>query len=100
MAGIYEVWGAGTPDALPTVSMFTRPANAFMSAIHHRMPVLLQASDRQRWLDPSVRGIEPAAKLLREFAEKEPPRLESVVISSRVNSPAHDDPSLWDPVSG
>jgi putative SOS response-associated peptidase YedK len=95
LAGIYEVWGQGTPNALPTVSLFTRPANAFTARIHDRMPILLSSEDQVRWLDPTIRGIAPSSTLLARLAAGEPPELREAIASQRVNSPEQDDPSLW-----
>ena len=69
MAGLWERWtprpaddaaeGAdadgpvGPPEALHSATVLTTAANSFMAPIHDRMPVLLERSQWDAWLDPA-----------------------------------------------
>jgi putative SOS response-associated peptidase YedK len=57
-AGLYEIWG---PDRLLTSSIVTTAALGQLTAVHHRMPLMLPRSSWAAWLDP---GREDAADLL------------------------------------
>jgi putative SOS response-associated peptidase YedK len=62
-----------------------------VAQIHNRMPLVLAPSDYARWL-----SVEPDPRdLLRPFPA-EPMRMWR--ISSRVNKPDNDDPSILEPI--
>lgn len=63
-AGIWQRWGKDAPQA--TCAMVTTAANAGMSAIHHRMPLILEPADWPLWLGEAGKG---AATLMRPGAE-------------------------------
>ena len=48
-AGIWQDWARGE-DAFTTCAILTCAANEAVSAIHHRMPVILEAGDWADWL--------------------------------------------------
>jgi putative SOS response-associated peptidase YedK len=48
MAGIWE--RSIMPDEPPTFALLTTEANAMMSKIHDRMPVILERKDENKWL--------------------------------------------------
>jgi len=96
-AGIWERWhNADTGDDLLSCSVITCEPNNLMSPIHHRMPVILQASDYDQWLrrdpNPDTNGLRA---LLRPLAEE---FMEAYPVSTAVNRAATDDPSLINPV--
>jgi len=70
-AGLYETWWDKTrskePDAdsyLQTCVIMTTDAGPDMAGIHDRMPVIIEAADRDRWLDPDVQEPEAVTGLL------------------------------------
>jgi putative SOS response-associated peptidase YedK len=75
-----------------TFSIITTTANELVSAIHDRMPVILDRDDYGRWLS----NIEPDPRDLLMPYPAEP--MTMWPISRRVNSPANDDPELLTPV--
>lgn len=66
-AGLWERWGEGE-QTIETCTIVTTTANAAMSKLHDRMPVILDGRDRGRWLDCSP--CEPA--LLTEMLRPHP----------------------------
>ena len=60
-AGIWQDWEQGDAQ-LRTCAIVTTEANAPMSGIHHRMPVILEAQDWGKWLGEEGKG---AALLMR-----------------------------------
>ena len=94
MAGIWSVWRR--PDLerkwLRSCAIITTSANAAVSELHDRMPVILPRKAESAWLDPALDGnTEELTKLLVPIAPEE---LRSRPISTRVNSADNDDPSL------
>jgi putative SOS response-associated peptidase YedK len=64
-----------------------------MAPIHDRMPVIIDAADRRRWLDPAANG-EAVGDLLRPCAED---ALTGYDVSTRVNNVANDDDGCIEP---
>ena len=52
-AGLWERWEKGeTP--VESCTIITTDANTFMQQLHNRMPVILDAADYGKWMDPSI----------------------------------------------
>ncbi len=86
-AGIWERFVTARDEELFTFAALTTEANAMMSPIHHRMPVIIEPDDYARWLDPSIRGRNALDDLLRPVSET---GYEMHQVSERVNSVAND----------
>ena len=69
-------------------------ANDFMREIHDRMPVILDRSDEDAWLDPEVHEQE---KLQRLFKPCPSSWLAAVEVSSLVNSAKNNSPEILEP---
>jgi putative SOS response-associated peptidase YedK len=97
MAGLWSVWRP--PDArdapIHTCTILTVDANAVVSRIHDRMPVILHPEAEGAWLDPALRD---AAKLTELLAPLPPDALQATPVSPRVNSARNDGPDLIRPV--
>lgn len=65
LAGIWQDW-TGPDGQISTCTIVTTAANAAISALHHRMPVLINASDWPLWLGEAGHG---AATLMRPAPE-------------------------------
>ncbi len=74
-----------------TFTIITTDANELVAEIHDRMPLILAPWDYARWL-----GEEPDPyELMRTFPSG-PMRIWP--ISTRVNKPENDDPSVIEPI--
>lgn len=84
-AGIWQNWEHGD-EPLTTCAILTTAANAAMSNIHHRMPVILAPSDWARWLGETD---EKSAPLMRAVPEDVLTwhRVERAVNSNRASGP-------------
>src|SRR5262245_27891254 len=51
LAGIWETWTGPNGEEQETAAIVTTEANRTLSAIHHRMPVILEPSGFDFWLD-------------------------------------------------
>ena len=86
--------GASGEAALRTFTILTTVPNDLMAPIHTRMPVILRPEQEAAWLDTEAdrdwqHVLEPyPSELMTAYA-----------VSSRVNSPRYDDPSLIEPLA-
>ncbi len=90
-AGIWSEWGTGE-DSLRSFSIITTEANSKLKPLHHRMPVILDPTNYDHWLDASHSN---PASLLNPYPSEAMAYHE---VSLRVNSPKNDDPECLAPV--
>ena len=62
LAGIWQAEGGGS--ALPGFAIITTVANAVVSPIHHRMPVILRPDQKSDWLSSAL-GYQELLGMLR-----------------------------------
>lgn len=87
---------ASTPDNEGAVcAILTEPARGPLADIHPRQPVALDPEARRDWLDPERVAREAVRAAARPL---EVERLRFWPVSTRVNRPAHDEPSVIEPV--
>lgn len=94
VAGLWDTWRPGTPEAQHSFSILTTSANDFMADIHDRMPVILSRSDEPAWLNPENEDRPSLQALLKPCAST---RLDAQEVSTLVNSPKNDSPALLAP---
>jgi putative SOS response-associated peptidase YedK len=93
LAGLWENWkDPASGDWVRTFCIVTTRANALVRPIHHRMPAILAPAAYARWLSD-----EPDPDDLLAPYPPEPMTLWPV--STRVNSPRNDDPSIIEPLA-
>ena len=63
------LWEFNEPLALRSCTIITTDANEFMSQVHHRMPVVLEPEDWDRWLDPENGDLDVLSSLLKPAAD-------------------------------
>ncbi|MFZ2175381.1 MAG: SOS response-associated peptidase [Rhodococcus sp. (in: high G+C Gram-positive bacteria)] len=101
MAGLYELWpDPDRPDDDPhkwlwTTTVLTTQATDALGHVHDRSPLLLPPNFREHWLDPALTEREQIDALIASIPE---PRLHPYQVSTAVNSPRNNDPSLLEPV--
>ena len=95
-AAIWQAWTPKDPDTnqeeMRTAAIVTTAANAPMSAVHHRMPVILEPGEIGLWLGEQGKG---AASLMRAAA---PDILGWYRVDRGVNSNRAAGPGLIDPL--
>lgn len=91
-AGLWAPWkDESTGQWLLSASVVTTAANATVSLLHNRMPVILDGEAWRLWLDPEVRD----EGLLRSLLEPAPDSLlELRPASNLVNNANHEGPEL------
>ncbi|MEE9388017.1 MAG: SOS response-associated peptidase [Paracoccaceae bacterium] len=90
LAGIWQRWG-GDDAPVNTCAIVTTGANAVMSEIHHRMPVILSPDDTGLWLGEAGKG---AAALMTSAPQD---ALQFHRVSPAVNSNRASGPGLIEP---
>ncbi|RJF83871.1 SOS response-associated peptidase [Azospirillum cavernae] len=103
LAGLWESWRGpkGGPELDPpletppleTATVLTTSANAALSVLHDRMPVILDEGDWAAWFDPET-PLSDLATLLRPAPDD---LLDLTPVGPRVNSVRNDDPGCLDP---
>lgn len=89
-AGLWEHWQSKeSDDVIESATLITSGANAFMSRLHHRMPVILEPAMADRWLAGEDGVIDAAV-------DKTPP-LRAWPVSRTVNSPQNEGEKLLEP---
>jgi putative SOS response-associated peptidase YedK len=94
LAGLWENWrNLNTAEWERTFAIITVPSNKLVGQIHDRMPAILEPTSYDCWL-----GREPDPRdLLISYPSE---RMTMWPISTLVNKPESDDPSLLDRVTG
>ena len=93
-AGLMETYMSPDGAEMDTAAIVTCAANASISSIHERMPVVIMPEDFERWLD--CRAHEP-----RDVADLMTPApddyFEAIRVSDLVNKVANAGPELQEP---
>lgn len=90
-AGVWQNWGKDAPR--PTCAIVTTAANQSLSAVHHRMPLILDRDAWPLWLGESGHG---AASLMQPGPED---RLSYYRVDPKVNSNRARGPDLITPLA-
>ena len=64
-AGLWDGWKDPSGEWIRTCSILTTTPNSLTSAVHDRMPVILDPDYYDLWLDPRVRDVAVISKLLK-----------------------------------
>jgi putative SOS response-associated peptidase YedK len=104
-AGLWERWSVpreadgiestesrseGKRPYIDSFTIVTTDANACLTPLHHRMPVILAAADRDAWLDPASSPVA-LLPLLRPASDD---LLHYVPVDRRVNNVRNDDAAM------
>jgi putative SOS response-associated peptidase YedK len=94
-AGLWDRWKDATGKSVETCSILTTIPNAVTSAVHDRMPVILDPDAYDVWLDPWMTNVSAVSELLRPFDAR---LMRCYLVSIRVNSTMNDDEECSKPV--
>ncbi len=87
-AGIWDRWKDPNGQWIRSCSILTTAPNAVTSAVHDRMPAILECDHYDIWLDP---GMTDAAVLMEMVRPLDARRMRSYPVSGRVNQVQNDD---------
>jgi putative SOS response-associated peptidase YedK len=94
-AGIWEKWKDAGGKLLETCSILTTNPNAVTSAVHDRMPVILNPENYDVWLDPGMKNADAISDMLKPYDAR---FMRAFPVSNRVNHAANDDEECSIPV--
>jgi putative SOS response-associated peptidase YedK len=95
-AGLWERWKDPSGQWIRSCSILTTMPNALTSTIHDRMPVLLEKSDYDLWLDPGMTKGENVTALLKPYDAR---LMRLYPVSNRVNQVQNDDADCAAPIT-
>lgn len=91
MAGLWDEWNdPNSGELVESFTIITAPANDLIRTVHDRMPVILHASDEQKWLSAATID-QDIDRLLDSYPSHE---MDLYDVSEKVNSPLNDTPDL------
>lgn len=94
-AGLMDTWSSDDGSEIDTGAVLTTQANAAISHIHHRMPVVIRPEQFTRWLDCTTQEPRDVADLLLPIDED---FFDAIPVSDKVNKAANIGPDLQDEV--
>jgi putative SOS response-associated peptidase YedK len=92
MAGLWDRWRRGDQEIVSCTILTTEPSEV-VAPLHDRMPVILTAGERERWLDPTV---DPGS--LQDLLGPYPGPLEAHPVTTLVNHVDNEGPQVQEPV--
>ncbi|TVM03350.1 MAG: hypothetical protein CV087_05650 [Candidatus Brocadia sp. WS118] len=93
-AGIWDSWKAPDGKEVQSCSIITTEPNTLIKPIHDRMPVILPMNKEKEWLSADL-DETVGLSLLRPYDAK---KMKVYEISTLVNSPANNIPSIIEPL--
>lgn len=94
-AGLWEHWEGPDDSIIESCTLLTCDPNAFLQAVHNRMPVILDPEDYELWLNPEVQQPDLLQPLLRPYPAED---MDAYPVSRFVNSPGNDSPKCIEPL--
>ncbi|HMK31141.1 MAG TPA: SOS response-associated peptidase [Terriglobales bacterium] len=64
-AGLWDGWRDASGTWIKTCSILTTVPNSVTSAVHDRMPVILQPDSYELWLDPGMTNVQVISDVLK-----------------------------------
>lgn len=95
-AGLWENWKQPDGAWLQTCTILTTEANEKIKPVHHRMTVIVEPEDYELWLAPRELSQD---EWLRMMTGPAPEALSFYEVSTQVNRPANDNPTLIKPLT-
>ncbi len=87
-AGLWDGWKGPSGNWVKTCSVLTTTPNSVTSAVHDRMPVILDSNRYDLWLDPGMQNVAAISELLKPFDAR---LTSSFPVGNRVNNVGNDD---------
>ena len=87
-AGLWDGWKDSNGRWVKTCSILTTTPNAVTSAVHGRMPAILDPASYDVWLDPGMQDAAAISELLKPYDAR---RMRCYPVSTRINHVANDD---------
>lgn len=95
-AGIVDTWMGADGSEMDSGCILTTESNTQIGNIHHRMPVVIQPDDFERWLDCKTQEPRDVADLM---SAAEDGFFEAIAVSDLVNKVTNTGPEIQQPGS-
>jgi putative SOS response-associated peptidase YedK len=95
-AGLWEHWKGPDGDVIGSCTLLTTEPNDLIRSFHHRMPVILDPTDYDVWLDPGIQEPDRLQPLFRPYASED---LMAYPVTTLVNNPVNDIPECIAPLT-
>jgi putative SOS response-associated peptidase YedK len=86
--GLWDRWKDPSGTWVKSCSILTTTPNAVVSTVHDRMPVILDTTDYDLWLDPWMTNVDAARDLLKPYDAR---LMRCYPVSTRINRVTNDD---------
>ncbi len=90
-AGLYDTWIDASGGKIQSYTIITTVPNKLLVTIHDRMPVILQKTDENIWLNGGEKDIKKITGCLKTYPEE---KMEAYPVSPKINSPSNDSVKL------
>jgi len=94
-AGLWDRWKDPNGNWIRSCSILTTSPNAMTSAVHNRMPVILDRANYDFWLDPRENDVVAVSELLKPYDAR---LMRCYRVSNRVNHVGNDDTECSRPI--
>jgi putative SOS response-associated peptidase YedK len=94
-AGLWEHWEGEQDKSIDSCTIIVTDANELIRPIHDRMPVILDPTDYETWLNPQNQDVHMLTELLKPYSSE---KMEGYPVSLRVNSPKNEVPECIVPL--
>jgi putative SOS response-associated peptidase YedK len=94
-AGLWERWLGEEDEFIESCTILTTEPNELLVPIHNRMPVILDPSDYEQWLDPDIQDVSRLNSLLRSYPSNQ---MTYIPVNLRANNPRNDDALCLEPL--
>jgi putative SOS response-associated peptidase YedK len=94
-AGLWDRWRDPNGNWIKSCTILTTTPNSVTSAVHDRMPVILDPASYDLWLDPGMQNVAAVSDLLKPYDAR---AMRCYPISTRINHVANDDEACSTPV--
>ena len=87
-AGLWDRWKDPSGQWVKSCSILTTTPNAVTSAVHDRMPVILDPDSYNLWLDPGMNDVREVSALMKPHDAR---LMRCYPVSTRINHVSNDD---------
>jgi putative SOS response-associated peptidase YedK len=94
-AGLWERWVGEEDEFIESCTILTTEPNELLVPIHNRMPVILDPTQYDLWLDPDVQEVTRIKPLLHPYP---PDQMKYYPVNLRVNNPRNEDRLCVEPL--
>ena len=95
LAGLYDVAKDANGDPIESFTILTTTANDTMAPLHDRMPVMLDDTGVEEWLDQDIDELGPLEHLFQPAPDD---AIEAWRVSKAVNNVRNNEPDLIEPI--